>query len=88
MRPLVPGVSELRRGDWIVAPDGIASQGFPGEGRSLPVSRADAQSPLPWSTHPWAYGGPVPMRRRAEATLRVWIYRVESDFVPAPAEAG
>ncbi len=90
MRPVAPGTSRIRRGDWIIVPEGIPSQRFVAEGRPFLVSRVDAQSDLPWSTYPWAYGSAIPMRRRAGATLRLWIYRVNADFVaaPAPEEAG
>jgi hypothetical protein len=85
MRPVAPGRSLLRRGDWLVVSEGISTQRFLGQPGSFPITRADAASPLPWSTHPWAYAGAVPMRRRPEATLRLWIYRVKADSVAAVA---
>lgn len=44
--------------------------------------RISVRSDLPWNTNPWSYAGPIPIRPRPEALVRVWIHRVLEDFAP------
>jgi hypothetical protein len=83
MRPLVPGSSRLRAGDWLLDPAGVDAQEisiFPGatQKRGAVVVR----NPWPWSTLPNSYIGPTPIRAQARAQIEVVIRRVEHGFVP------
>ena len=82
MRPVVSGRSQLRRGDWLVTAQGISFLPLRLPGAPIPIARADVRSASPWSTHPGAYLGPLALRPRAQAIIRLWFYRVQADFVP------
>ena len=59
-------------------PSGTTSQ-------SPPLARLALRSASPWSTLPWAYAGPLPLRPRPDAQLRVSLHRVLRGFVPPVA---
>jgi hypothetical protein len=87
MRPVVPGESRLRPGDWLVAPEGISTQSIRAPGASPRPERIEVASASPWSTNPWSYMGPLPIRARSAAHLRVSIHPVLRGFVPPRDEA-
>ncbi len=86
MRPVVEGRSRLRRGDWLVVPEGVSRPSIRAPGASPRPRRIEVRSASPWSTNPWAYMGPVAVAPRSEAHVRVSLHRVLVDFVP-PREA-
>jgi hypothetical protein len=86
MRPVVPGESRLRRGDWLVAPEGVSTQSVRAPGASPHPERIEVRSASPWSTNPWSYMGPLPMRARSAAHVRVAIHPVLRGFVPPREE--
>jgi len=53
-------------------------------GLSPPLSGFDAVSPWPWSTLPFAYAGPMPIRAQPGAQLRIIVRRVQKGSVLAP----
>ena len=87
MRPVVPGESRLRRGDWLVAPEGVSRQSVRAPGASPRSERIEVRSAFPWSTNPWSYMGPLAIRARSGAQLRVSIHRVLRGFVPPREDA-
>jgi hypothetical protein len=86
MRPVVPGESRLRRGDWLVAPEGISKQSVRAPGASPRAERIEVRSRSPWSTNPWSYMGPLPIRARSPVHVRVAIHPVLRGFVPPREE--
>jgi hypothetical protein len=82
MRAVAAGRSQLRRGDWLVVPEGVIKPLLDLPGASPARARLAVRSASPWSTNPWAYLGATPMRARSDALVRVWIHRVVRDFVP------
>ncbi len=88
-QPMVPGRSQLERGDWVLAAQDISVPALP----KFPVTRllglAAVPGPLLFSTLPSFYQGAVPIRRQAETSLRVRIHRVrESGPLPALPQGG
>jgi hypothetical protein len=82
---VIANVSHLRAGDWLVLPEGVAqpalrlrSDRFRARGEPLVATSAS-----PWTTIPFAYDGPVPLRRQAEQTA-ARLYRVTGEVVAAP----
>jgi len=74
MRPAVPDATRLQRGDWLLVANGIPAQTVaarPGCLDAVEVLRAP--SPWPWSTHPSAYYGPLPIRSQPDSQLDVSI---------------
>jgi hypothetical protein len=95
MRLVVPGRSELKAGDWLVFPVIPDEEGFyrPYHGEATfqldPTAlelRAEYvwDDPIPAQTIPNLYGGGLPVGRREHPRLRVAVYRVTRDWVPAP----
>lgn len=82
MRPVVEGRSRLRRGDWLVVPEGVSRPSIRAPGASPRPRRIEVRSVSPWSTNPWAYMGPIAIAPRSKAQVRVSIHRVLADFVP------
>lgn len=83
MRPLVPGISRLRAGDWLLDPAGVDAQEisiFGGATQKRGVVMA--RNSWPWSTLPSSYVGPTPIRAQAKSQIVVVIHRVEYGFVP------
>ena len=87
MKPVAPGISQLRRGDWLVVPAGVHQQSMRAVGVSPPLARTRVRSASPWSTQPWLYAGAFPIRPRTRALVRVTVHRVLEDFVPEPPAA-
>ena len=84
MKPVAPGISQLRRGDWLVVPAGVHQQSMHAQGVSPPLARKRVRSASPWSTQPWLYAGVFPIRPRSRALVRVSVHRVLEDLVPEP----
>ena len=87
MQPVVEGETRLHRGDWLVVPEGVSKPMIRAPGASPRPEQFEIRSASPWSTHPWAYMGPLPIAPRADAQVRVSLHRVLRGFVP-PREAG
>ncbi len=90
-----PGHSALRAEDWLVLPVSPDEQGFyrPYHGEAtfrLDPDAVELVAGLWWDdriagqTIPNLYGGTVPVRGRDHARLRVVVYRVTRDWMPAP----
>jgi hypothetical protein len=82
MRPVVPGRSRLRGGDWLVVAQGLSALHLLLPGLPPPEAQADVRSASPWSTHPGAYVGSSALRPRAQAIVRLWIHRLQADVAP------
>jgi hypothetical protein len=88
-----PGRSLLRAGDWLVVPVPPDGDGFyrpHGSEFRLEPELIEWIAELWWDdwlagqTVPNLYGGTVPVRGRDHPRLRVVVYRVTRDWVPAP----
>jgi hypothetical protein len=86
LRALEPGRSLLRRGDWLVVPEGVAHAPLRAPGASPALAAFSLRGASPWSTQPWAYAGALPLRPRPDALVRVSLHRVLRGFVP-PVDA-
>lgn len=82
MRAVEPGRTRLRRGDWLVVPEGVAQQPIRAPGASPALATLAVRGASPWSTQPWAYAGALPLRPRPDALVRVSLHRVLRGFVP------
>ncbi|MGL6096560.1 MAG: glycosyltransferase family 39 protein [Fimbriiglobus sp.] len=93
MVPVVPGISELRAGDWLVFPAIPDPDGFyrpyHGEARIDPdpwwtaeVAEFAWDDGLSAQTIPTLYGGRLPVTGRDHPRLRVKLYRVTREWVP------
>jgi len=83
MRPLIPDVSLLRAGDWLLEPDRVDKPSVrlaPGSFSLQATLEADRMPPL--ATGYGFYGGTRPLSHLADSRLRTRIYRVEHDVVP------
>lgn len=80
--PVVPDVSFLARGDWLIIPLGVDRQPFHLPPQTV-IGPADfeAFNVWPWSTLPAFYSGPVPLRRQPETQLQILIYRIDAGFL-------
>lgn len=76
MQAAVPRRPRRSAGDWLVVPEGVSRQAIRAPNASPPLAQLDLRSGFPWSTLPWAYLGPVPLRPRPELHVRVWIHRI------------
>jgi hypothetical protein len=82
-RTLVPDRSRLARGDWLVVPEGVMQPPV-----EMPADRFRERAALvavsasPWTTLPYAYDGPVPLRRQGADQSSARIYRVLGDVFP------
>jgi hypothetical protein len=86
MRPMVPGRSRLRRGDWLLVPVELHKQRIDYGADALePVGTLLLRSLSPWSTLPHAYDGSVPLRRQPHPHLHLRVFRVGQPFVPKAA---
>jgi len=84
LRAVVPGVSQLELGDWLLVPTGVKRQHIWLQTGALEhVARVRTRSAFPWSSIPSAYIGRLPLRPQADAQLLVDLYRATRDFVPA-----
>ncbi|MCH7707895.1 MAG: glycosyltransferase family 39 protein [Myxococcales bacterium] len=80
MRQLVAGESRLASGDWVVVAGGLARQPVPPiQNMSESLVKFRIANPWPWSTVPWAYAGPISMRRQPEAQLIISIHQMQAD---------
>ncbi len=81
MRPLIPGQSRIRAGDWLLLSRGVARTPF-----ALPtvhverVAQVRVENSWPWSTLPSLYRGPLAIRAQADSQLLVNILRAEASF--------
>ena len=93
MRPVVPDVSELRAGDWLVYPLLPDDYGFyrpyhGGAGFALDpgattqVDEWVSRDGYVGQTIPTLYGGEVPMSGRDHPGLRLGLFRVTRDWTP------
>lgn len=92
---VVPGVSQLKKGDWLVLPvppdDGGFYRPYHGgavfardESRTRFVRRLVRDDAISGATIPTLYGGRYPFTGRDHPRLVVDIYRVTADWVPQP----
>ena len=80
-RPVMPGQTRLREGDWLV--DFTTAHRAPLRLRQTALEQVDeieTASAWPWSTIPSYYGGAAPLRRQALAQQHVDVYRVRKGF--------
>ena len=93
MKPVEPGVSVLKAGDWLVFPVIPDDRGFyrPYHGGAKfrvdpasaePVDEYVWEDSLAAQTIPELYGGTVPVRGRDHPRLRVAVYRVTREWIP------
>jgi len=81
MQPVVPGISHLEAGDWLVVPDGVSRQSvWIPTGRVTREALLESRSLWPWSSIPSLYAGPIPLRSQPEAQVVVRLYRVKRGF--------
>jgi hypothetical protein len=86
MRPVVPGESKLRQGDWLVVPSRFIDQQeieLMNESTEL-VHILGVEDFVPLRTVPCYYGGDSPVERHDGPRLRVQIYRARLDFTISP----
>ena len=83
-RAVIPGESHLRAGDWLVLPAGVDQPRISYPPVFRLVDALVAASPAPWSTIPYYYSGPVPLRRRQVAPVIARLYRTMADVDPQP----
>jgi hypothetical protein len=87
MRPVVPGASALKPGDWLVLPGAPIHR----QEIEIPEDRSDfafailVEDRLPWRTVMGYYGGAEPLSHRSGARLTVEVRRVTKDWTPASA---
>ncbi len=82
MRPVIPDVSRLRRGDWLVVPHPVHQQEIrlvTGDVVEHAVLRLDGFPPL--RAGYGYYGGSVPLEHLDGPRLEVRVYRIERDVV-------
>jgi hypothetical protein len=89
MKPVVPGASRLRRGDWLVLPgEPVDRQEIDiADDRSERVLVVSVDDALPLRTVVNYYGGNVPIEHRDGSRLEVEVRRVTADWVPAAASS-
>jgi hypothetical protein len=95
---LIPGVSALRRGDWLLVPippgpDNVFYRPFHGfahfrldPSKLRFVREIAVDDRFPASTVPSLYGGRYPLVPRDGPRVVVVIYRVTADWTPEPAD--
>ena len=92
---VVPGVSQLKKGDWLILPvppdDGGFYRPYHGgalftldESRTRFVRRLVRDDAISGTTIPTLYGGRYPFTGRDQPRLVVEIHRVVADWVPQP----
>jgi hypothetical protein len=85
MKPVVPGISQLRKGDWLVVPGKRLGQQpmAINSNATLLVHQFSIDDPLPVRTVAGYYGSRIPLEPCPGARVVVVIYRVTAAFVPA-----
>jgi hypothetical protein len=85
MKPVVPGTSQLRKGDLLVVPDKRLGQQplAINSNATLLVHQFSIDDPLPVRTVAGYYGSRIPLEPCPGARVVVVIYRVTAAFVPA-----
>jgi hypothetical protein len=88
MRPVVPGRSRLRKGDWLVMPDERITQQMIALHDDATALRflCRIEDSLPLRTVSCYYGGRTPLQHQEGTRVLVRIYRVTADYAP-PAKA-
>lgn len=91
LTPVDPGRSVLRRGDWLVVPDGRVNRQAVAlaADRMEPATELAAPALLPLRTLPAYYGGRTPLEHHEGPLLVVRVYRITAgEWVPSvPAVA-
>ena len=90
LRPLIPGQSRIRAGDWLLIPEGVERSPFalPAEATQF-VAEVRVENPWPWSTLPSLYLGPIAIRAQADSQLLVKVVRFRAPFLaPLPGGGG
>jgi hypothetical protein len=88
MKAVAPGRSILRKGDWLLVPDGGPpsfqnQQSLQPDLREGPVLYTVViRHCFPRATRPWYYGGQWPLVYMDEVRLEVRIYRIQDMWVP------
>ena len=83
-RPVIAGESRLRAGDWLVLPTGVNQPRISYLPHFRQVGALAAASPTPWSTIPYYYSGPVPLRRQPAVQVIARLFRATVDTDPQP----
>jgi hypothetical protein len=83
-RAVIPGASQLRRGDWLVIPANVDQPriSYPPGGER--VASLAVRSPSPWSTIPAYHSGAVPLARQRAPHASARLYRVTRDLEAQP----
>jgi hypothetical protein len=87
MKPVIPRGCILSRGDWLVVPDRSVNQQrirIDSDWGEL-VEQIDIRHPFPLRTLPYYYGGYLPASHAHQPAVRVRIYRVVREAIPADA---
>jgi hypothetical protein len=79
MKPVLPDLSELRAGDWLVVPDPVNQQNVRLDGCTL-ATGFTLDDPVPVRTLAY-YAGTTPLERRSGPRLLVRIFRVTTGGV-------
>ena len=85
MKPVIPGRSHLRKGDWLIVPD----EPFPKPRIQIDrdwlelVDRAVVDDFLPLATKRGYYGGRTPLEHRDGPRVSATVYRVAADLAAA-----
>ncbi len=84
MKPTIPGVSRLRRGDWLVVPgDRVLQQRIEIDAdRARLMDSISVEDVVPVSTKFRYYGGRTPMEHLSGPRASVRIYLLTADFTP------
>jgi hypothetical protein len=83
LRPIVPGRSRLKAGDWLVIPDQVEQQGIHlAVGQVNPAHTIARWHPLGYRTLGHYYQGKIPIRGDRKPYITVWVYRAARDFIP------
>jgi len=84
LQPVIPGISPLRRDDWLIVPCSRVNQQdiqIP-DGVVVPSALFGISDPVPFRTTSGYYGSRMPVEPLAGLRLSVTIYRVLTDFIP------
>jgi hypothetical protein len=85
MKPMIPEVSELQPGDWLIVPnaESVDQQEFtPASAMGEPVIDVIIRRGFPLRTLPAYYGGHLPIERGPDPQIDVAIYRIQERWVP------
>lgn len=85
MKPVIPGVSRLRQGDWLIVPgDRVLQQKIRSDStRAQLVNSLRVEDVVPLSTKLRYYGGKTPMEHLSGPRASVRMYLLTADFAPA-----